>query len=249
MSEMEQIMLSLKNVSKTFYMREEYGDTLKGKLFNLIGGNKARELKALQDVNLEIKKGECFGIVGRNGSGKSTLTKLMAGTFLPDAGGEVIIGGTVMLLNLGLGMSHELSARDNIYVTSSLLGISRKQTDELFDKIIEFAGLEEFIDTKLKYYSTGMKQRLAFSIAVNANADIIFLDEVFAVGDAQFKEKATQVFEQAFIDGKTVVMVSHSLNNITKYCQRAALIDKGKVLFVGDSEEVVRRYRELVATN
>jgi ABC-type polysaccharide/polyol phosphate transport system ATPase subunit len=237
-------MLSLKNVSKTFTLSEFPIDSLKQKLFTLFQKQNIRSFKALDNINIDIKKGETIGIIGRNGSGKSTLTKVMAGTYRPDKGGKVIRNGNMMLMNLGVGMSHELTAIENIYINGSALGLKKKKIDELVDEILEFAEIEEFANTKIKYFSTGMIQRLSFSIAVNAGADIIFLDEVFAVGDEKFKRKAIKVFEQSWLEGRTVVMVSHSLNNIQKYCDRAIYLKKGKMVFVGDVDKALELYHE-----
>lgn len=235
----------VQNVSKTFTLAEKKRDSLKGALVRLFGSTKnQKKLKAVDDVSFEIKRGENFGIIGRNGSGKSTLVKIMSGAFIPDKGGEVIRNGSSMLLNLGVGMSHELTARQNIYVSGSALGMKIKEIDEIFDEIIAFAELEDFVDSKIKYFSSGMIQRLSFSIAVNAGADIMFLDEVFAVGDAKFKAKAIKVMEESWIKGRTIVMVSHSLSNISKYCSRALYLKKGKVAYLGDAEKAIQLYNK-----
>lgn len=237
-------VLELKNVSKTFHINERKVDTFKEKFFNIFSNKNLREFKAVRDVSLDIYKGENFGIIGRNGSGKSTLVKLMSGAFVSDKGGTIRKHGTSMLLNLGVGMSHELTARQNVYVSGSALGLKIKEIDVLFDKIIEFAELEEFVDSKVKYFSSGMIQRLSFAIATNAGADIMFLDEVFAVGDAKFKRKAIDIMEKSWIDGRTIIMVSHSLNNISKYCKRAVYLKKGEVAFLGEAKTAIKMYNE-----
>ncbi len=235
----------VKNISKTFVLAEKKRDSLKGALIELFGSTKnKKKLKAVNNVSFEIEKGENFGIIGRNGSGKSTLVKMMSGAFIPDKGGTVYRNGTSMLLNLGVGMSHELTARQNIYVSGSALGMKIKEIDEIFDQIIEFAELEEFVDSKIKYFSSGMIQRLSFSIAVNAGADIMFLDEVFAVGDAKFKAKAIKVMEESWINGRTIIMVSHSLSNIKKYCSRAIYLKNGKIEFLGDAKKAIELYNK-----
>lgn len=230
-----------KNISKTFHITEDAHNTVKQRLFNIFKNLKPREVKAIKMMNFEIKKGECFGIIGRNGSGKSTLVKMLAGVYPVDTG-YVKINGTTMLMNLGVGMSHELTARENIYVSGSVLGLKVKQIDSLFDRIIEFAELEEFVDTKIKFFSSGMLSRLAFSIAVNAGADIMFLDEIFAVGDFKFQEKAVKIFEKSWIEGKTVVLISHSMDTIKKYCQRVAYVKQGELKHVGPPEETIAMY-------
>lgn len=245
MSDKKTISLSLKNVSKTFNFYDKSFHTIQQRLFNLHKKNKSKKLKALNNISLEIYKGECIGIIGRNGSGKSTLTKIMSGAYIPDKGGIIEKKGTSLLLNLGVGFSHELTARENIYVNGSTLGLRIKQIDEIFNAIIEFAELEDFVDTKIKYFSTGMIQRLSFSIAIYAKADIVFLDEVFAVGDEKFKEKATSVLEENWINGRTAIIVSHSAGLIKQYCNRTIVMHKGEMAFFGDTEEAIEKYRAL----
>jgi ABC-2 type transport system ATP-binding protein len=181
--------------------------------------------------------------LGRNGCGKSTLVKLLAGVFPVDTG-YVKINGSTMLMNLGVGMSHELTARENVYVSGSVLGLKIKEIDAIFNQIIEFAELEEFVDTKIKFFSSGMVARLGFSIAVNAGADIMFLDEIFAVGDMKFQAKAIKVFESSWINGKTVVLVSHSIDVIRQYCKRAAFMKNGELVFIGEAEQAIQLYLE-----
>ncbi|QSE98400.1 ABC transporter ATP-binding protein [Fulvivirga lutea] len=237
--------ISLKNVSKTFILSEKKNGSIKGIIAQILGnGKNKKKLKAVNDISFSIQQGENFGIIGRNGSGKSTLVKIMSGAFIPDKGGEVLRNGTSMLLNLGVGMSHELTARQNIYVSGSALGLKIKEIDQVFDQIIQFAELEEFVDSKIKYFSSGMIQRLSFSIAVNAGADIMFLDEVFAVGDAKFRAKAIKVMEESWINGRTIIMVSHSLSNIKKYCKRALYLKNGKIAFLGDAKEAIELYNQ-----
>ncbi|MBA3704805.1 MAG: ABC transporter ATP-binding protein [Bacteroidetes bacterium] len=235
------IAIISKNISKTFHITEDTQNSVKQRLFNILKQSTAKEVKAIKLMNFEIKKGECFGIIGRNGSGKSTLVKILAGVYPVDTG-YVKINGSTMLMNLGVGMSHELTARENIYVSGSVLGLKIKQIDLLFDKIIEFAELEEFVDTKIKYFSSGMLARLAFSIAVNAGADIMFLDEIFAVGDFKFQEKAVKIFEKSWIEGKTVVLISHSMATIEKYCQRVAYLKHGELVHIGTPQETISMY-------
>src|ERR1035437_1757285 len=215
----EEFTVIAKNISKTFIITEDYQNTIKQRLFTIFNRPVSKTVEAIKMMNLQIRKGECFGVIGRNGSGKSTLVKVLAGVYPVDTG-YVKINGSTMLMNLGVGMSHELSARENIYVSGSVLGLKIKEIDKIFDSIIEFAELQEFVDTKIKYFSSGMLARLGFSIAVNAGADIMFLDEIFAVGDFKFQEKAIQIFEKSWIEGKTVVLISHSMGTIQKYCQR-----------------------------
>ncbi|MEP2773875.1 MAG: ATP-binding cassette domain-containing protein [Fulvivirga sp.] len=202
------------------------------------------KLKVLKNISLKIDKGEKLGVIGRNGSGKSTLIKIMSGAYLPDKGGKVVRNGSSMLMSLKVGMNHELTARENIYVNGSALGLRVKEIDNRFDEIIQFAELEEFVNTKTRFFSNGMAARLAFSVAVNAGADIMFLDEVFAVGDKKFKRKAIEVLEKSWLDGRTVVMVSHNMGNLKKYCDRVLYLKNGKIEFLGDPKRAIKMYNE-----
>lgn len=237
----DKIAIIAKNISKTFHITEDTQNSVKQRLFNIMKQSTAKKVEALKMMSFEIKKGECFGIIGRNGCGKSTLVKILAGVYPVDTG-YTKIDGTTMLMNIGVGMSHELTARENIYVSGSVLGLKIKEIDQLFDKIIEFAELQEFVDTKIKFFSSGMLARLGFSIAVNAGADIMFLDEIFAVGDMKFQEKAVKIFEKSWVEGKTVILVSHSMGVIEKYCQRVAYLKKGELIHIGTPQETVAMY-------
>ncbi|QNA43847.1 ABC transporter ATP-binding protein [Lacibacter sediminis] len=233
--------IQAKNISKTFHITEDSHNTVKHRLFNIFNPPRSKNVNAVKMMSFDIKKGECIGLLGRNGCGKSTLTKLMAGVYQTDTG-YVKINGSTMLMNLGVGMSHELTARENIYVSGSVLGMKIKEIDAIFDTIVDFAELREFIDTKIKYFSSGMVARLGFSIAVNAGADIMFLDEIFAVGDVKFQEKAIKVFESSWIKGKTVVLVSHSMDTIRNYCSRAGFMKNGEMVYFGDTEKAIELY-------
>jgi ABC-type polysaccharide/polyol phosphate transport system ATPase subunit len=235
--------LVAKNISKTFHISEDSHNTVKHRLFNIFNPPRHRRVEAIKMVSLEINKGECVGLLGRNGCGKSTLVKLLAGVYPTDTG-YVKINGTTMLMNLGVGMSHELTARENIYVSGSVLGLKIKEVDAIFDSIVEFAELQDFVDTKIKFFSSGMVARLGFSIAVKAGADIMFLDEIFAVGDMKFQEKAIKVFESSWIKGKTVVLVSHSMGVIQRYCSRSVYMKNGEMKFFGDTATAISMYEE-----
>jgi ABC-type polysaccharide/polyol phosphate transport system ATPase subunit len=235
------IAVSAKNISKTFHISEDSHNTVKHRLFNLFNPPKRKDVPALKMTSLEIKKGECIGLIGRNGCGKTTLTKVLAGVYPTDTG-YVKINGSTMLMNLGVGMSHELTARENIYVSGSVLGLKIKEVDKLFDPIIEFAEIKGFVDTKVKFFSSGMMARLAFSIAVNAGADVMFLDEIFSVGDMKFQEKAIKVFESSWIQGKTVILVSHGMEVVKKYCNRSAFMKNGQIEFFGDTDKAIELY-------
>jgi len=237
------IALTARNISKTFHISEDSHNTVKHRLFNLFNPPRRKDIAALKRTSLEINKGECVGLIGRNGCGKTTLTKVLAGVYPTDTG-FIKIEGSTMLMNLGVGMSHELTARENIYVSGSVLGLKIKEVDKLFDQIIEFAEVRDFIDNKIKFFSSGMMARLAFSIAVNAGADIMFLDEIFSVGDMKFQEKAIKVFESSWIQGRTVVLVSHGMEVIRKYCNRAVFMKNGQIEFFGDTETAIQKYME-----
>src|SRR5436190_4310628 len=235
------IAITAKNISKTFHISEDSHNTVKHRLFNLFNPPKRKKVPALKTMDLEISKGECLGLIGRNGSGKSTLTKLLAGVYKTDTG-SIKINGSTMLMNLGVGMSHELTARENIYVSGSVLGLKIKEVDSLFDEIVEFAEIRDFVDTKVKFFSSGMMARLAFSIAVKAGADIMFLDEIFSVGDMKFREKAVKVFESSWIQGRTVILVSHGMEVIKKYCNRSVFMKNGQIEFFGDTDKAIELY-------
>lgn len=236
------IAIKLENINKTYVIHDR-GNTIRERFFSLLSGKGARKLKALQNVNLEIKKGEFFGIIGRNGSGKSTLVQIMNEAIPPDKGGKVTIDGKAMRLALGMGFNNELTARQNIMINSSVLGLSIKEIKSKMDEMIAFAELEEFADTPVKYYSSGMKSKLMFSIAVNAEADIFLMDEFFGgVGDQNFKKKADELFHNRFVKGKTIIHVSHQMDSIKKYCDRVMLLDKGKVVKIGTPDEVLADY-------
>jgi ABC-type polysaccharide/polyol phosphate transport system ATPase subunit len=243
----KEIAICLRQVSKTFRLSKRPIYTLKERVFDFFRFHGSDTFQALKNINLEIYKGECVGLVGRNGSGKSTLTKIMTGIYMPDKGGKVVMHGDHLLLNLGLGFAHELTARDNVYINASILGLSQEKIKYIFDDIFEFAELQAFVDVKIKYFSSGMVQRLAFSIAMYAESDIVFLDEVFAVGDAKFVKKATDAIEKNFILNKnrTIILVSHSEEHILKYCSRAFLLHKGELVLTGSPQEVLAKYNTL----
>lgn len=237
------LAIQAKNISKTFHITEDSHNTVKHRLFNLFNPPRSKKVEALKPMDFEVRKGECVGLIGRNGCGKSTLTKMLAGVYPTDTG-KIEINGSTLLMNLGVGMSHELTARENVYVSASVLGLKIREIDSIFDQIIEFAELEDSVDRKIKFFSSGMQARLAFSIAVNAGADIMFLDEIFAVGDLKFQEKAIKVFESSWIEGKTVVLVSHTMATIEKYCTRTAFMKHGRLEYFGDTNKAIELYME-----
>lgn len=246
----EEVVISLKNINKTFYVRENAPRTMNDHIYSVFRKNvKKKKIEALKNINLDIHKGEVIGIIGRNGSGKSTLLNIMLGSIIPDNGGKVSSKGKIMRLALGMGVDPNLSARDNIYVNGSIIGLTFKKIGSLVDTIIEFAGLEGFLDTPVKFYSKGMKARLLFSIAMNAESDIFLLDEFFGgVGDEDFKKKSDLAFKEKIMQKRTIVIVSHSMKIIEKYCSRVLFIKEGHPIALGDTKAVIETYMESYKT-
>jgi ABC-type polysaccharide/polyol phosphate transport system ATPase subunit len=234
--------IKAEHISKTFLVPREKGDTFREHLLHIRKKNRYESFHALQDVSFEIRKGEFFGIIGKNGSGKSTLLKILAGIYTPDKGNIVINGGVSPFIDLGVGFNPELSGRDNIHLKGTLLGLSGKEIRAKFDSIVDFSELGRFIDQKLKNYSGGMQVRLAFSVAIHANKDILLLDEVLAVGDASFQLKCFEVFEKIIKSGKTILFVSHDTVSMQKYAGRVLYLEAGKPSFTGTSNEALSRY-------
>jgi len=232
----------VKNLSKTFYIAEQLQNTFIEKLMFKV---KTRAINIFKDVTFSVKEGEFFGIIGRNGAGKSTLLKIVAGIYDQDGGIVKIKGSFAPFLELGVGFHPELTARENAILNGIILGLSRKYILGRIDKIFEFAELTGFEDVRLKNFSSGMRSRLAFSIAFEADVDIYLLDEVFAVGDIWFQKKCITKLIDLKKRGKTVVVVSHSMEFIESFCDRAALLDKGKILEIGEPKKVIRRYINL----
>lgn len=241
----EPIAIKVEDLHKSFRLPTERASGLKQAILNWFKGVKGyTEQKVLRGINFEVKKGEFLGIVGRNGSGKSTLLKLLAKIYYPEQGKVTINGTLVPFIELGVGFNPELTGRENVYLNGALLGFSRKEMDAMYDEIVRFAELEPFMDAKLKNYSSGMQVRLAFSIAVRAKGDILILDEVLAVGDADFQKKCNDYF--ASLHGnQTVILVTHSMENVRAFCDRAILIEKGEVAAEGDPETVATAYENL----
>lgn len=239
-------MIVVDHVSKTFKLPHEKTTSIKGAIVNFWRRNRSYELqKVLQGVSFEIKEGEFFGIVGRNGSGKSTLLKMLAGIYTPSKGTITVGGKLTPFIELGVGFSPELTGRENVFLNGALLGFNRKEIEAMYDDIVEFAELEKFMDQKLKNYSSGMQVRLAFSIAIRAESDILVLDEVLAVGDAAFQRKCYEYFSSLKKSKRTVVLVTHDMGAVRQYCDRALMIEKGKVCKTGDPEVVAQAYQKL----
>lgn len=247
-----EIAVEAKNLNKSFRLPLEQHSGIKQLLINVFSGKHKKgyeEQKVLRDVSFEVNKGDFFGIVGRNGSGKSTLLKLLAGIYTPDSGKIQINGSLVPFIELGVGFNPELTGRENVYLNGALLGFSKKEMEAMYDDIVAFAELERFMDQKLKNYSSGMQVRLAFSIAIRAKSDILVLDEVLAVGDEAFQRKCYQYFAEIKKQGQTVILVTHSMDTVLQFCNRAMLIDKGHKTVIGTPLEIAQIYRELNNTN
>jgi ABC-type polysaccharide/polyol phosphate transport system ATPase subunit len=237
-------VISVKNVSKMFFVPHERISTLRGAFVNMFKKKNHDVLHTLKDVSFDIKKGEFFGIIGRNGSGKSTLLKIISGVYTADKGSIKVNGDISPFLELGIGFNPELSGRDNVYLNATVLGLTEKEINEKFDSIVAFSEIERFIDQKIKNYSSGMQVRLAFSVAIHANRDILLLDEVLAVGDANFQSKCFTEFHRYRREGKTIILVTHDTGVVEKYCDRAVLLRNGAIGAIGNPMEVVKQYRE-----
>jgi lipopolysaccharide transport system ATP-binding protein len=231
------------NVSKRFRIPHEKKTTV---FQNIVGLVKRQfsyeEFWALKDVSFEVNKGEALGIIGRNGSGKSTLLKILAKVLYPNSGSVSLNGKVASFLELGVGFQPELTARENVYIYSSILGLSRRQVDKVYDDIFEFAELKKFESMKLKNFSSGMYLRLAFSTAIHATPDTLLIDEVFAVGDESFKKKCRDKMNEFKAEGKTIVFVSHALDAVKELCRRSMLLNEGRIVTMGDTEKVINDY-------
>jgi ABC-2 type transport system ATP-binding protein len=238
------VALAVDGVWKTFRLPFDRPSTFKQRVLHPRRSRAATQLHALKDVSFEVRSGEFFGIIGRNGSGKSTLLMCLAGIYRPDRGKIRVANRVSPFIELGVGFNPELTARDNVVVNSALLGIPKAEALARFPEIIRFAELEQFVDLKLKNYSSGMQVRLGFAAAIQADADIYLVDEVLAVGDAPFQEKCFDVFRRFKREGRTVVYVTHDLGTVERFCDRALLLESGEVGAIGEPHEVVRTYRQ-----
>ena len=238
------IAIKVSNLHKSFKLPTERSMSLKQTIFNRLRGIKGfKRQEVLKSINLEIKKGDFIGIVGRNGSGKSTLLKILAGVYYPEKGHVTVNGNLIPFIELGVGFNPELTGRENVYLNGALLGFSNQEMDAMYDEIVRFAELEDFMDQKLKNFSSGMQVRLAFSIAIKAEGDILVLDEVLAVGDEAFQTKCNQFFNKIKKDkSKTVILVTHSMDNVRQFCNRAVLIKNGVVEIDGSPKDVANKY-------
>lgn len=240
----DDIVLSVNHVGKYFKLPTEQATGLKQAFINLTKGIKGYRMQhVLKDISFDVHRGEFFGIVGRNGGGKSTLLKIISQIYYPNTGSVEVKGKLVPFIELGVGFNPELTGRENVYLNGALLGFTRAQIDEMYDDIVEFAELEDFMDQKLKNYSSGMQVRLAFSVAIKAQGDILVLDEVLAVGDEAFQRKCDAFFSDIRKDpAKTVILVTHDMNAVKRYCTRAMMISDGEVCAIGNTETVADKY-------
>jgi len=239
--------VELNDVSMCFNLQTEKIDNLKEYFIKLVKGKiHYKEFWAIRDVSLTIKQGEVFGLVGFNGAGKSTLLKIIAGVLKPTKGQVKITGSIAPLIELGAGFDMELSARDNIYLNGAVLGYSRSFINEKFDEIVEFAEIGEFIDVPLKNYSSGMVARIAFSISTVVEPNILIVDEILSVGDIRFQEKCNNRIKNMINNGVTVILVSHSAGQIETLCDRVAFLEKGKLVQVGQTKEVLKVYESSI---
>jgi ABC-type polysaccharide/polyol phosphate transport system ATPase subunit len=233
------------HVSKAFRLPHQRYSTLKERVLHPFASSTYDRLDALVDVDFSVRDGEFFGIVGRNGSGKSTLLKCLAGIYGIDDGTIEIHGRLSPFIELGVGFNPDLTARDNVLINAIMLGLTRKEARRRFDEIIAFAELEDFIDLKLKNYSSGMSVRLGFSVAIQADAEVLLVDEVLAVGDASFQRKCFDEFDRMRADGRTILFVTHSMSAVERFCDRAMLLEGGRMLDIGPPDEIARRYNEV----
>lgn len=241
MKSKEEYSIEVKNVTKRFKVFYDKPNTLKERLV-FWKNNKAEERTVLENINLDIKKGDTVALIGVNGSGKSTLLKLMTKIIYPTKGSIITRGKLTSLLELGAGFHDDFTGRENIYFNASIFGLTRKEIESKIDDIIEFSELGDFIDNPVRTYSSGMYMRLAFSVAINVEAEILLIDEILAVGDQHFQDKCFAKLEELKKSDKTIVIVSHSLESIKKLCNRAVWINKGHIEKDGKTEEVIEEY-------
>ncbi|MDY2775462.1 MAG: ABC transporter ATP-binding protein [Streptococcus infantarius] len=239
----KEIAVKVDHVSKYFKLPTEATQSLRTALVNRFKGIKGyREQHVLKDISFDVHKGDFFGIVGRNGSGKSTLLKIISQIYVPEKGTVTVNGKMVSFIELGVGFNPELTGRENVYMNGAMLGFTTEEIDAMYDDIVEFAELEEFMNQKLKNYSSGMQVRLAFSVAIKAQGDVLILDEVLAVGDEAFQRKCNDYFLERKESGKATILVTHDMGAVKKYCNRAVLIENGLVKAYGNPYDVANQY-------
>ncbi|HEX7058266.1 MAG TPA: ABC transporter ATP-binding protein [Solirubrobacterales bacterium] len=241
----EEVAIEVSDLHKAFRIPTHRIDSFKERVVRPFSSREYRELRALDGVSFEVRKGEFFGIVGRNGSGKSTLLKLLASIYKADAGKIRMAGRLAPFIELGVGFNLELTARENVILNGVMMGLTPRETRQRLDAVLDFAELRDFVDLKLKNYSSGMMVRLAFSTMMEADADILLIDEVLAVGDAAFQQKCADAFREMKGQRKTIVLVTHEMGTVEEYCHRAMLIDGGRISQIGDPSEIGRHYLRL----
>lgn len=240
----KEIAIKVEHLRKSFRIPLESSNGIKQKLINIFKGRKGYcDFTPLEDISFEIEKGDFFGIVGRNGSGKSTLLKTIAGIYSPTDGLVQVNGSLVPFIELGVGFNPELTGRENVFLNGALLGFSHDEMEAMYDDIVDFAELHNFMDERLKNYSSGMQVRLAFSIAIRAQGDILLLDEVLAVGDEAFQQKCFTYFAELRKRKCTVILVTHDMGAVQRFCTKAMMIDKGKIVKIGNTAEVAGEYQ------
>lgn len=239
----KKIAVKVDHVSKFFKLPVESTQSLRTALVNRFKGIKGyKEQHVLKDIDFEVEEGDFFGIVGRNGSGKSTLLKIISQIYVPEQGTVTVNGKMVSFIELGVGFNPELTGRENVYMNGAMLGFTTAEVDAMYDEIVEFAELEDFMNQKLKNYSSGMQVRLAFSVAIKAQGDVLILDEVLAVGDEAFQRKCNDYFMERKKSGKTTILVTHDMGAVKKYCNKAILIEDGLVKVKGNPDDVANQY-------
>ena len=243
---MNEIAIKLENVTKSFTFKSE---NLQSRFSNIFSQSKKTKITALDDITLDIKKGEVIAIIGKNGSGKTTLLRTIAGIYTPDSGNIVIDGTIAPLSHIGTGFHEELDSKENILMSGLLMGMGKNKILQKTNDIIKYAELEKFSGMKLKHYSTGMRARLGFSLALQMNPDIMLVDEVLSVGDGKFQEKSFKSFVSLKEKNKTIVLVTHNLGPQLKIADRVALMENGKITLVGDPDQVVKKYMNDIKTN
>jgi ABC-2 type transport system ATP-binding protein len=239
------LAIQVEDLHKSFRIPTQRMDSFKERAVHPFASRDYRELRALDGVSFDVRRGEFFGIVGRNGSGKSTLLKLLASIYRADSGKIRIAGRMAPFIELGVGFNHELTARENVVLNGVMMGLTPREMRRRLDSVVEFAELDEFADLKLKNYSSGMLVRLAFSVMLEADADVLLIDEVLAVGDASFQQKCADAFHQMKTEGKTIVLVTHEMGTVEAYCHRAMLLSDGEIQHLGDPAETARDYLKL----
>ncbi len=240
---MERIIV--KNLTKNFRIGSKRNQTTSEKIISVLTGKETkRKFCALNNISFSLKEGEILGIIGKNGSGKSTLLRIIAGVYKKDFGEVKVRGKLLPLIGLGFGIKGNLTMRENIFLGASYFGLNRKETKEIFNSIVNFSDLKDFINTKVYQFSSGMKTRLAFSIAIHCKSDILLLDEIFAVGDENFRRKGIERLKEFVKKGGSIIFVAHSLGMVREHCHRVLWMEKGRIIKEGDPKEIVREYQE-----